>query len=112
MADAVGKMDQRITLRRLSRLSDGGGGVVESWADFAATPTVWAGVSFKGAREGLEEGRVNASQMTTFEIRERGDVTELDGILWLGEFYNIRAIRRYGPRKMRIWIDAERGVAN
>lgn len=112
MADNSGAMDERITLRRLTRTADGGGGVTETWADFSTSPNVWAAVSFKGAREALSEGRVNAEQMTTFEIYNRSDVTELDGIVWRGEFYNIRAIRRYGPRKLRMWIDAERGVAN
>jgi head-tail adaptor len=104
----AGAMDQRVTLRRLARTPDGGGGVTEAWADLA---TVWAAVSFKGAREGLDEGRVNASQMTTFEIYAR-DVTELDGLVWNGDFYNIRTVRRYGERNLMMWLDAERGVAN
>lgn len=108
----AGKMDQRITLRALTRTADGGGGVTEAWADFATDPNVWAAVSFKGAGEGLTEGRVTARQMTTFEIYTRADVSELDGILWNGEFYNIRAVRRYGSRPLTMWIDAERGVAN
>ena len=55
---------------------------------------------------------MNASQMTTFEIYARADVSELDGLLWNGEFYNVRAVRRYGERPLMMWIDAERGVAN
>ena len=108
----AGKLDQMITFRRLTRTADGGGGVTEAWADFETTPCVWAGVSFKSGREGLTEGRMNASQMTTFELYTRGDVSELDGLLWGGEFYNIRAVRRYGVRPLMMWIDAERGVAN
>lgn len=108
----AGGMDQRITFRRLSRTSDGGGGVLQVWADFASNATVWAKVSFKGAKEGTDEGRVNASQMTTFEVYTRGDVTELDGLLWNGEAYNIRAVRRYGDRPLVMWIDAERGVSD
>lgn len=112
MADRAGAMDERITLRKFSRVPDGAGGVVQSWADFEDAPEVWAAVSFKGGREGLSEGRITAEQMTTFEIHNRPDVSELDGIIWRGEFYNIRVIRRYGPRKLRMWIDAERGVAD
>ena len=93
-------------------MTDGAGGVTEAWADMATTPQVWACVSFKSAREGLDGGRVNAAQMTTFQIYNRSDLTELDGLIWAGEFYNIRAIRRYGTRKLMMWIDAERGVAN
>ena len=108
----AGKLDQRVTFRRLTRTADGGGGTTEAWADFDANAQVWAAVSFRGAREGITEGPINASQMTTFEVYTRGDVTELDGLLWGGEFYNIRAVRRYGERPLRMWIDAERGVAN
>lgn len=108
----AGAMDQRITFRRLVRTSDGGGGVTEAWGNVPTDATVWATVSFKSAREGVTEGRVNASQMTSFEVYSRSDLTELDGLLWEAEFYNIRAIRRYGARKLRMWIDAERGVAN
>jgi head-tail adaptor len=109
---SAGKLDQRVTFRRLTRTADGGGGVTEAWADFATNATVWAKVTFKGAREGLDEGRINASQMTTFEVYTRADVTELDGLIWGGEFYNIRTIRRYGERPLMMWLDAERGVAN
>lgn len=107
-----GPMDQKITLRKLTRTADGGGGVIETWSDFATDPNVWARVSFKGGREGMDEGRINASQMTTFEIYTRSDVSEIDGIIWAGEFYNIRTVRRYGQRQLTMWIDAERGVAN
>lgn len=109
---AAGPMDQRITFRRLTRTADGGGGVTEAWSDFATNPTVWAKVTFKSAREDLDQGRVNASQMTTFEVYNRDDITELDGLIWGGVFYNIRAVRRYGERPLAMWIDAERGVAN
>lgn len=108
----AGELDQIVTFQRLQRTQDGGGGVTEAWGDLSADATVWAAVSFKGGREGIQEGRINASQMTTFEIYNRSDLTELDGLLWNGEFYNIRTIRRYGDRKLRMWIDAERGVAN
>jgi SPP1 family predicted phage head-tail adaptor len=108
----AGAMDQQITFRRLTRVSDGGGGVVETWADVPTNPTVWAKVTFKRGREGLEEGRINASQMTAFEVYNRSDITEIDGILWGGEFYNIRTVRRYGNRPLVMWLDAERGVAN
>lgn len=108
----IGAMDQQITLRRLTRTPDGAGGVTETWADFATDATVWAAVAFKGASENLQEGRINASQMTNFEIYTRSDVSELDALIWNGETYNIRAIRRYGSRPLTMWLDAERGVAN
>jgi hypothetical protein len=50
--------------------------------------------------------------MTTFEVYNRPDVTELDGLIWNGDFYNIRTVRRYGDRKLTMWLDAERGVSD
>ena len=107
----AGAMDQRITFRRKTATPDGGGGVTEAWGNVPTDATVWASVSFKGAREGQDDGRMNATQMTTFEVYGRSDLTELDGLIWEGDFYNIRVIRRYGSRKLRMWVDAERGVA-
>lgn len=109
---AAGNMDQRITLRRLTRTSDGAGGFTKTWADFETNPTVWAGVTFRAAKEDLQEGRPNASQLVNFEIYNRDDVSELDALIWEGETYNIRVIRRYGSRPLKMWLDAERGVAN
>lgn len=107
---SAGRLDQQITLRHLTRATDGAGGTTEAWADFATNATVWAAVTFKGASEGMQEGRTNAVQMINFEIYNRSDVSEVDALIWQGETYNIRAVRRYGHRKQRMWIDAERGV--
>jgi SPP1 family predicted phage head-tail adaptor len=107
---AAGNMDQRITLRRLTRTPDGAGGVTEAWADFETSPTVWAAVTFKAAKEDTQEGSLNASQLANFEIYNRDDVSELDALIWRGETYNIRVIRRYGSRQLKMWLDAERGV--
>ena len=107
---SAGKLDQRITFQRETATPDGGGGVTKAWGNIPTNATVWAAVSFKGAREGMDAGRMNASQMTTFEIYNRADLTELDGLIWEGNFYNIRTIRRYGTRKLHMYLDAERGV--
>jgi head-tail adaptor len=107
----AGDMTQLVRLRRKTETLDGAGGFTHVWGDVPNGAQVWAAVTFKGAREGITEDRMTASQMTTFEIYARTDLTELDAILWQGEHYNIRAIRRYGPERLTMWIDAERGVA-
>lgn len=108
----IGKLDQRITFQRATFTPDGGGGMVRAWADLTQTPKVWAHVKAKGGREGLTEGRINATFVVVFAIRERADLSEADRIIWNGETYNIRGILRQGSRVQYLQIEAERGVAD
>lgn len=105
-----GKMDQRVTLQRLVKTPDGGGGYRESWADFSANAQPWANVTAKAGRESMTEGRVTAQFTVLFEVYNRADVTETDRVVWNGAVYNIRGIRREGARAKRLVIEAERGV--
>jgi SPP1 family predicted phage head-tail adaptor len=111
MMDA-GNLDQRITFQRRTETPDGGGGTTRTWANLPSTPTVWANVKAKGGRESLMEGRVNATFVVVFTIRQRSELTELDRIIWNGEAYNIRGILRQGTRVQYMQIEAERGVAD
>jgi SPP1 family predicted phage head-tail adaptor len=106
-----GRMDQRITLQRLAKTPDGGGGYVESWADFDSNPRPWAKVMAKAGRETVIEGRVAAQFTVLFEIYNRTDLVETDRIVWDGVSYNIRGIRREGGQPLTMVIEAERGVA-
>ena len=58
----------------------------------------------------MTEGRMSATYIVLFTIYNRDDLSEVDRILWNGEAYNIRNIRREGGRKLRLVIEAERGV--
>jgi SPP1 family predicted phage head-tail adaptor len=106
----IGKMDQRITLQRPTETPDGIGGTVRGWADLAANPRPWANVIAKAGRESMVEGRTNATYIVLFTIWNRSDLSELNRIVWNGDAYNIRNIRREGERKLRLVIEAERGV--
>ena len=106
-----GQLDQQITLRRLTKTADGGGGFTEVWADFATDATVWADVHPLYGKEGAEDGAVNASGAWVFHIRNRDDVSEVDQIRWGGEDYNISRVMRRGSREMYLRIEAVRGVA-
>ena len=105
-------MDQRITLQRQVEASDGGGGLVRTWADVSNNACPWANVRAKAGKEGLDEGRTNATYVVVFTIYNRTDLSEKDRIIWNGETYNIRGILRMGDRKLYLQIEAERGVAN
>ena len=106
-----GDLTQRITLHRYAETADGIGGTTRAWADFATDATVWANVKARSGREGLDEGRINATFVVLFTIYNRTDVSELDRIIWNGENYNIRGVRREGARNLDLIIEAERGVA-
>jgi SPP1 family predicted phage head-tail adaptor len=106
-----GKLDQRITLQAKSTASDGGGGRIETWANFASVPSVWAHVRPMSARETMADERMTATAETMFTIRYRSDVNETHRLLWQSEEYNIRSVRRRGGRELYLEIVAERGVA-
>lgn len=108
----IADLDQRVTLQRYAETPDGGGGLTRQWANLAQTPTVWAHVKAKSGREGLTEGRINATFVVVFTIRQRSDLFETDRIIWNGETYNIRGILRQGSRVQYLQIEAERGVAD
>ena len=107
---SAGGMDQRITLQRKVLAPDGAGGGAATWQDFARDASPWAEVKAKAGRESMVEGRIAASFTVLFIVYNRSDVTETDRILWNGEPYNIRGIRRETSRALRLVIEAERGV--
>jgi SPP1 family predicted phage head-tail adaptor len=105
-----GKLDQRITFQKVTYSSDGAGGQTEAWGNFVNAPSAWAAVRPMSARESMAEDRMTATAETMFTIRYRSDVNETHRILWGGEEYNIRAVRRRGGREMYLEIVAERGA--
>lgn len=107
----IGQLDQRITFQSVTEASDGGGGTIETWADFATTPTVWADAQPLYGKEAVEDGARNASGAWLFKVRNRTDVTERDRIMWQGEPYNISRVMRRGSRELYLTIEAVRGVA-
>jgi len=100
-------MDQPIQIQRKVVTSDGAGGQSETWA---TVYSVWAAVRAKSAREGLDQGRMNATYVVAFTIYTIADLTEADRILWNDETYNIRGILRSGSPQT-VQVEGERGVA-
>lgn len=110
----IGQLDQRITFQRITTTSDGAGGSTVAWANLPSNATVWAKVQTRVGRVGREvmvEGRMTAQSPVTFTVHYRGDVSEMDRIVWAGENYQIRNVIRHGGRKLFLEIDAERGAA-
>jgi SPP1 family predicted phage head-tail adaptor len=108
----VGKMDQRVTLQRYTAAPDGYGGTLQTWVDYATSPTIWAHVVAKSGRESMTEDRMTATFVVLFTIHNRRDIDIRDRIVWQGVVYNIRGIRDEGGRSLFLVIEAERGVAS
>ena len=105
----IGNMDQIISIERKTLVADTMGGFAETWAEVYS---VWAAIKAKAGREGLVDGRTNATFVTNFTIRARGDLSEVDRIIWNGARYNIRAVLRVSSRELHMVVEAERGVSS
>jgi head-tail adaptor len=105
----AGRMDQPITIERRAMTPALGGGYDETWTTWKS---VWAAVKAKSGREGMEEGRVNATFIVVFEIYTLAGLQDADRIVWQGVRYNIRGIVSGGPERLTMKVEAERGVAS
>lgn len=107
----IGKLDQRVTFQTNTQVSDGMGGLENGFANFTSMPTVWANVLPLAGGERDELGGVNASGRYLIMVRNRQDINENDRMIWGGESYNIRNVRRAGTRELYLKFEVERGVS-
>lgn len=97
-----GRLDQRITLQRKARASDGMGGYTETWSDLE---TVWAEVRPLGSREVWDAMRVSAETRFRARIRWKGDAngapyyTSADRVTWKGRTYGVERVVETGRRE-------------
>ena len=108
MAFRPGELDQLIAVEREQAASDGYGGNTVSWVPLGE---VWAHVRPLSGREVTDYQRVNAEARYLFVIRWPIDIKESDSIVWEGERYNIRALKKPKGRDLYCQIEADRGVA-
>jgi SPP1 family predicted phage head-tail adaptor len=100
------ELDQRVTIRREVRTSDGMGGSTLSWTNLA---TVWAKVRPMSGREREHSDKVNAQSNYIIVIRYRSDLTESDILVWKDTEFNIR-FAKDTPRSRFLVLEAEKGV--
>lgn len=102
----AGKLDQRITIERVTRSPDGVGGFTEAWA---AIDTVWASVRAVGGSETWQTMRETGAAQFQAIIRWQGDdngqpkYTNLDRVLWRGRTYGISVVLPYGKDRQH-WL--------
>lgn len=104
----AGELDQRVKIVREASTPDGIGGNTIALSEVAE---VWAHVRHKTGREQIKDDRLDAKANYVFVIRWRDDILPDDRLQWLDSYYNIRAIKQNGGRRLYLEIDAEYGVA-
>jgi SPP1 family predicted phage head-tail adaptor len=85
---SAGNRDQRITIERKAGTRNTYGEVIVSWSTLA---TVWAEARPVRGSEFLASGQTQARADVMFRIVYRSDLTELDRVVWRGEYYAIVA---------------------
>lgn len=104
----VGELDQRVQFKSITLVKDSGGGQSKVFVD---NFSCWAKVKPKSGGENNSNDMLEATGNYIFVIRWRDDFDETNQIIWDGEAYNIKFIKKAGGRKLYLEIDAERGVA-
>ena len=108
MGFRVGELDQLVTVEREQLTPDGYGGNSLEWV---ALGQIWAHTRPLNGRENVDYDRVNAEARYLFVVRYPVDIKESDRILWDGEPFNIRVLKKPKTRDLYLQIEAERGVA-
>lgn len=104
----AGALDQRVSIDRPHRVSDGAGGFEVQWQ---VVRQVWAHVRPLSGRERNANDRVEATANYLIVMRNRDDVDETMTIVWRGRRLNIRFVKREGHRPMLMELEAEMGAA-
>lgn len=90
-----GRMDERITIQRVTRTQDTIGGTTETWTDLT---TVWAYIRPSAGAEALDGQRTNPQTRYRATIWWKGDAngapfyTAADRVIWQGREYGIESV--------------------
>jgi head-tail adaptor len=104
----IGALDQLISIREATEVTDATGGVSETWSDLATS--VWSKVEYTlQSSEGMrgEDQQVVAYQIAKFTFRDYWAVTEKMRIGYGGAEYDILAISPLGRDRFTV-VEAEK----
>lgn len=111
-APGSGSKTEMVTIERVTRTPDGGGGVTTAWASIG---DLWADVQWVRGSETETRGAVREVVVYRFRVltddAEAIGITAKDRIVWCGDLYNIRERPRRSQRIAETDIIAEMGVA-
>ncbi len=109
MSAKIAELQQRVKFQSLSRTSDGQGGWIETWTDFAE---VWAKVKPVSAKERYFSQRIEENISHQITIRWRNDLNTEMRILYESRIFQLHGIRDEDERHWFTLIDAEEGVGS
>ncbi len=85
----AGRLDQRVTIERVTIDFDEIGGTIETWAPLVAT---WAAIEPLNGREFFAAATTLAEVTTRIRVRYRPGITSVDRVEHDGRLHNILAI--------------------
>lgn len=109
MADAIGRMDRRITIERPAEVRDGSGSVTMGWTPLVSD--IWAQVTRAPGREFLSAGAVQDAGEIVFRIRYREGITPACRVFYGGAYYSVVGEPVEVGRLDRLDVKAVRMVA-
>lgn len=95
----AGDLRHRVTIQQLSALSDGMGGVRETWQDVA---TVWAAVEPMEGRERYEAQQIQAELTHRVRLRYRPGITPKMRVVHKGRIFQIEAVINRAERNREL----------
>ena len=103
-----GELRHQVSLQRKQNNSDGVGGSIITWSEYA---TPWCKISPKSGGEKLYLGRLDAQGLSSVVMRYRADIVESDKLVFKDQEFQIRSIINVEEMNRFTELLIERGVA-
>ena len=102
------KLNRKVDLYRLEKISTPTGGFDESWVKAAS---VWAFIKNMSGTELVHADQLGATSYSDFTIRYRSNINEMMKFVYRGNDYQIRHINNIEEADKWLVVKAEKGVA-
>lgn len=108
-APGAGQLNKQITIQSRTGTKDAEGGMVDSWADFAAD--LWAKVNNLSGneRQATAKGGDRLDARTEFTIYYLDGITNKMRVSFGGKYYNIRHVNNYMENNEYLVITCDTG---
>lgn len=94
----IGKMRERVTIKRQTEVQSPSGEVTLSWDTTVAT--VWASVDGLSSRDILQAQQANVIATHRIRIRYRADVSHTNRIIWRGRTLEVASVAERDNRSV------------
>lgn len=89
---AISDLRTRITFQTPTITTDAGGAQVETWANVATNPTVWAHWVNEHGQEAMQSDALKSTQRAAVTVRHRSDVLTMWRVLKDGEVWQLISV--------------------